>query len=164
SNTRQDQYGGSLENRARLLLDIVDAIRTEIDDDMPLLVRVSAVDWAEHGLTIDDTVQVVRWLANHGVDMVDVSTGANVPAKIPTGPGYQVPFAQEIRDRTPLPTAAVGLITEPFQAEHIVVTQQAVVVLVGRESLRNAAFPIHAAQVLRHQQPPIPAPYHRAYR
>ncbi|GAA4108886.1 NADH:flavin oxidoreductase/NADH oxidase [Enteractinococcus coprophilus] len=164
SNTRDDDYGGSLENRARFLLQVVDVIREEVPDDMPLFVRLSAVDWIDTGLTIDDTVQVVRWLDEHGVDLIDVSSGSNLPAKIPSGPGYQVKFAETIRERTGVPTAAVGLITQPFQAEHILTTGQADVVLVGRESLRNANFPIHAAQVLRHKTPPTPIQYHRAYR
>ena len=164
SNTREDDYGGSLANRARLLLEVVDAVRAEVGQDLAVLVRVSAVDWVDEGLTIDDTVQVSKWLADHGVDLIDVSSGANMPAKIPSGPGYQVAFAQQIRQCTGVPTGAVGLITEPFQAEHILVTEQADVVLVGRETLRNADFPIHAAQVLRHQQPPTPIQYHRAYR
>jgi len=164
SNTRDDAYGGSLANRARFLLDVVDAVRAEIAEDVPLLVRLSAVDWVEGGLTIDDTVQVVEWLCNHGVDLVDVSSGANMPANIPSGPGYQAGFAEAIRRRTGMPTAAVGLITEPFQAEHILVTGQADVVLIGREALRNANFPIHAAQVLRHKNPSTPIQYHRAYR
>ncbi len=164
SNTRDDDYGGSLANRARFLLQVVDAIRNQIPEDMPLLVRLSAVDWVDNGLTIDDTVQIVQWLTEYGVDLIDVSSGANVPATIPTGPGYQVKFAEIIRQRTGVPTAAVGLITQPFQAEHILTTDQADVVLVGRESLRNANFPIHAAQVLRHKNPPTPIQYHRAYR
>lgn len=164
SNDRDDSYGGSLENRTRLLLDVVDAVRTEVSNDVPLLVRLSAVDWVDDGLTIDDTVQVVQWLRDHGVDLIDVSSGSNLPAEIPSGPGYQVAFAQAIRRRTGVPTAAVGLITEPFQAEHILVTEQADVVLVGRESLRNTDFPIYSAQILRHENPPVPAQYHRAYR
>lgn len=164
SNDRDDQYGGSLANRARFLLQVVDTVRAEVGETVPLLVRLSAVDWVENGLTIDDTVQVVQWLKEHGVDLIDVSSGSNMPAKIPSGPGYQVSFAEAIRRRTGVPTAAVGLITEPFQAEQILVTEQADVVLVGRESLRNADFPIHAAQVLRHKNPPTPIQYHRAYR
>jgi len=164
SNHREDDYGGNLANRARMLLDVVEAVRDEIGDNIGLLVRLSAVDWVDEGLSIDDTVQVVEWLGSHGVDLADVSSGSNMPAKIPSGPGYQVNFAQEIRQRTEVPTAAVGLITEPFQAEHILVTGQADVVLIGRESLRNPNFPIHAAQVLRHKEPPTPIQYHRAYR
>jgi len=164
SNHREDDYGGSLTNRARILINVVEAVRDEIGDRIGLLVRLSAVDWLDEGLSIDDTVQVVEWLGSHGVDLIDVSSGSNMPAKIPSGPGYQVNFAQEIRQRTEVPTAAVGLITEPFQAEHILVTGQADVVLIGRESLRNPNFPIHAAQVLRHKEPPTPIQYHRAYR
>lgn len=163
SNQRDDDYGGSLDNRARFLLQVVDAIREEIPTEMPLLVRLSAVDWLEDGLTIEDTVQVVEWLGDHGVDMIDVSSGANLPAPIPTGAGYQVKFAERIRQATGVPTAAVGLITQPFQVEHILMTEQADVVLIGRESLRNAEFPIHTAQVLRHPELPIPDPYQRAY-
>jgi len=164
SNHREDDYGGSLANRARILIEVVEAVREEIGDHIGLLVRLSAVDWVDEGLSMDDTVQVVEWLGSYGVDLVDVSSGSNMPAKIPSGPGYQVNFAQEIRQRTEVPTAAVGLITEPFQAEHILVTGQADVVLIGRESLRNPNFPIHAAQVLRHKAPPTPIQYHRAYR
>lgn len=164
SNERTDEYGGSLENRARLLLEVVDAVRAEISEDVPLLVRLSAVDWDDEGLTIDDTVQVVQWLHDHGVDLIDVSSGSNVPVKIPSGPGYQTGFAEAIRRRTGVPTGAVGLITEPFQAEHILMTEQADLVFIGRESLRNADFPIYAAQTLRHKNPPVPAQYHRAYR
>lgn len=164
SNHREDAYGGSLKNRARLLLEVVDAIRAELSEDVPVLVRLSAVDWLDAGQTIEDTVQVVEWLREQGVDLIDVSSGGNMPATIPTGPGYQVTFAETIRRRTGAPTGAVGLITEPFQAEHILVTEQADLVLVGRESLRNADFPIHTAQTLRHKNPPTPAQYHRAYR
>lgn len=164
SNHRTDEYGGSPENRARLLLGVVDAIRASIGEGVPIVVRLSATDWLEGGLTIDDTVQLVHWLREHGVDMIDVSTGANLPAKIPVGPGYQLPFAAEVKVRTGVPTAAVGLITEPFQAEQILATGQADVVLIGREVMRDPHFPLRAAQALRVENPPIPAPYHRAFR
>lgn len=164
SNTREDSYGGTLANRARLLLEVVDAVRAEIGEHIALMVRLSAVDWLDDGLTIEDTVEVVHCLKARGVDLIDVSSGANMPAKIPAGPGYQTVFAQNIRHHTGIPTAAVGLITEPFQAEHILATGQADVVLIGRESLRNPNFPLHAAQTLRHKIPPVPRPYHRAYR
>lgn len=164
SNMRSDAYGGSLENRARLVLEVVDAVRVEIPSTMPLLVRVSAVDWADGGLTIEDTVELARWLNAHGVDLIDVSSGANVPAKIPTGPGYQTGFAETIRQRTGVPTGAVGHIRDPFQAEHILMTEQADLVFIGRESLRNTQFPIYAAQTLRHNDLPTPVQYHRAYR
>lgn len=164
SNQRDDDYGGSLKNRARMLLEVVDRVRDEVGQHVPVLVRLSAVDWVADGLTIDDTVQVVTWLQDHGVDLIDVSSGANLPARIPSGPGYQVAFAETIRRRTGILTGAVGLITQPFQAEHILVTEQADIVLVGRESLRNADFPILAAQTLRHPNPPTPLQYERAYR
>src|SRR5699024_11381563 len=95
----------------------------------------SATDWTDGGLTLDDTVQIVQWLRSHGADLIDVSTGANVPASIPVGPGYQVAFAAGVRERTSVPTAAVGLITEPFRAEQILATGQADVVLFGRENM-----------------------------
>src|SRR5699024_12606432 len=122
----------------------VDAVAGDGVAMLPVLVLLSAVDWAEGGLTIDDTVQVVEWLRDHGVDLIDVSSGANVPATIPTGPGYQVGFAEAIRRRTGAPTGAVGLITEPFQAEHILMTEQADVVLIARASIRNANCTIQA--------------------
>lgn len=164
SNQRTDSYGGSPEKRARLLFEVVDAIRAEIGEDAPIVVRLSATDWLEGGVTIDDTVALVQWLRERGVDMIDVSTGANLPAPIPAGPGYQVPFAAEVKARTGIPTAAVGLITEPFQAEQILVTGQADVVLIGREAMRDPHFPLRAAQALRVEKAPVPAPYHRAFR
>src|SRR5699024_12589189 len=97
SKDRDDYYGGSLENRTRLLLDVVDAVRTEVSNDVPLLVRLSAVDWVDDGLTIDDTVQVVQWLRDHGLDLIDVSSSSNLPVEIPSVPGYQVAFAEAIR-------------------------------------------------------------------
>ncbi len=108
-------------------------------------------------------MQIVDWLRERGVDLIDVSTGANVPASIPVGPGYQVAFAPGVRQQTGVPTAAVGLITEPFQAEQILATGQADVVLLGRETLRDPHFPLRAAQALRHDLPYSPAPYHRAF-
>lgn len=164
SNTRTDSYGGSPENRARLLLEIVDATRAEVGEDVPVLVRLSATDWTEGGLNLEDTVALSGWLKDHGVDLVDVSTGGNVMAQIPVGPGYQTTFADGIRAQAGIPTAAVGLITEPFQAEHILATEQADVVLLGRESLRDPNFPIRAADALRHQIDYKPAQYHRAYK
>ncbi len=112
---------------------------------------------------MDDTVELVHWLENHGVDLIDVSTGANIPASIPTRPGYQVPFAATIKNRTHIPTSAVGLITEPLQAEQILVTGQADVVMIGREMLRNPHFPITAAETLQFDMPYRPAAYGRAY-
>jgi 2,4-dienoyl-CoA reductase-like NADH-dependent reductase (Old Yellow Enzyme family) len=165
SNLRDDAYGGSLADRARLLLEVVDAVRAEIGEQVPVLVRVSATDWVEGGLTLDDTVQVASWLREHGVDMIDVSTGGNAAdAVIPSGPGYQLPFATAIKDRAGLPVAAVGMIDEPFQAEQIVALGQADVVLIGRESLRDPNFAIRAADALHYEMDYKPGPYERAYR
>ncbi|KAB1644903.1 NADH:flavin oxidoreductase/NADH oxidase [Gulosibacter chungangensis] len=164
SNLRTDQYGGSEENRARFLLEVVDAIRAEVGEAVPVLVRLSATDWTEGGLTLDDTVEIVRKLGDRGVDLIDVSTGANVPAKIPVGPGYQVAFAAGVRQQTGVPTAAVGMITEPFQAEQILATGQADVVLLGREMLRDPNFALRAAKSLRHSISYVPPQYHRAHR
>lgn len=163
SNQRTDGYGGTPENRARIVLDTIDAIRAEVGENVPVLVRLSATDWTDGGLTLDDTVQIVQWLRSHGADLIDVSTGANVPASIPVGPGYQVAFAAGVRERTSVPTAAVGLITEPFQAEQILATGQADVVLFGRETLRDPHFPLRAARALRHELSYSPAQYHRAW-
>lgn len=163
SNARTDGFGGSLENRARLLLRIVQSVRREIGEDVPLLVRLSATDWLEDGLSIDDTVQIASWLREQGVDLIDVSSGGNTPAPIEVGPGYQVPFAAAVRQRSSIPTAAVGLILDPGQAEQILLTGQADVVLLGREVLRDPNFPLRAARELRYKNAPVPLPYLRAY-
>src|SRR5690606_16670367 len=119
-------------------------------------------DWSSD-VCSSDLVEVASWLQEDGVDLVDVSSGGNVPATIPVGPGYQVKFAAAVRERTGLPVAAVGLITDPVQAEHILATGQADVVLVGRESLRDPHFPLRAAQVLGVEAPPVPGAYERGY-
>jgi 2,4-dienoyl-CoA reductase-like NADH-dependent reductase (Old Yellow Enzyme family) len=164
SNQRDDEYGGSLENRARLLIDTVDGICAAISNDIPVLVRLSATDWTDGGVTLDETCRVVKWLAQHGVDLADISTGANIPARIPVGPGYQVPFANAVKNATGLHTAAVGMIDDPRQAEQIIATGLADVVMVGREFLRAANFALHAADALRVDLPYSPRPYLRAYR
>jgi len=165
SNERTDQYGGSLENRARALLETVDAVRAEVGEDVPLVVRLSATDWVEGGWDLPESEQLSAWLGEHGVDLVSVSTGGNVQnAPIPVGPGYQLPFATAIRQATGVPVAAVGMIDDPFQAEQIVALGQADVVLIGRGALRDPNFPIRAAQALRVDLPYKPAPYERAYR
>lgn len=149
SNERTDEYGGSFENRVRLLLEVVAATRAEMPDSLPLWVRISATDWTEGGWTGDDSVRLARLLLEAGVDLLDCSTAANVPkADIPVGPGYQVQFAEQVRRETGLPTGAVGLITDAQQAEEIVASGQADVVLLGRESLRDPYFPLHAAHEL----------------
>ena len=149
SNQRTDTYGGSFENRIRLLLEVVAAVRQVLPPDFPLLVRLSATDWTEGGWTADDSVQLSTWLRERGVDLVDCSTGGNVArASIPVGPGYQVEFAERIRRETGLPTGAVGLITTPAEAEAIVASGQADLVLLARQELRDPYFPLHAAHEL----------------
>ncbi len=148
TNTRDDEYGGSPENRARLLVETVDAVRAVWPDDLPLLVRVSATDWVPGGLDVADVAAVVKDLAGHGVDLVDVSTGGNAPATIPVGPGYQVPAARTVRETSGLPVAAVGLITSPEQAEQALVDGAADAVLLGRVALRDPSWPLRAAHEL----------------
>ncbi|WP_034089406.1 NADH:flavin oxidoreductase/NADH oxidase [Streptacidiphilus albus] len=153
SNTRTDGYGGSPENRMRFALEVVDAIRAVWPEELPVFFRTSATDWLEQdertGWTSEDTVLLAKELQAHGVDLLDVSTGGNVPdAVIPTGPGYQVPFAEEVRSRTGLPTAAVGLITEPAQAEAVLAEGRADAVLLGRQLLRDPYWARHAADAL----------------
>lgn len=150
SNQRADEYGGSLANRMRLLLDIVDAVRQTLPAEYPLLVRLSATDWTEGGVTIQDTVEVSKALKEHGVDLVDVSSGGNVLAKVPFAPGYQVPFAEQVRREADILTAAVGLITEPQQANDIVKSGQADMIALARELLRNPHWPLSAAHALHH--------------
>jgi 2,4-dienoyl-CoA reductase-like NADH-dependent reductase (Old Yellow Enzyme family) len=149
SNHRTDAYGGSFENRTRLLLEVVDAVRKVWPDHLPVSVRISATDWTEGGWTPDDSVALARVLRERGVDMIDVSSGGNVPgAKIPLGPGYQVQFAARIRREAGLPTAAVGMITEPTQADEIIQNGEADMVFLAREFLRDPYWPVHAAAAL----------------
>jgi len=149
SNQRTDTYGGSFENRIRLMLEVVAAVRQVVPDDFPIVVRISATDWTESGWTPDESVQLATWLRDRGVDLIDCSTGGNVPhAKIPVGPGYQVEFAERIRREVGIPTGAVGLITTPAEAEAIVASGQADLVLLAREELRDPYFPLHAAHEL----------------
>lgn len=149
SNKRTDEYGGSFENRMRLLQEVVQQVRSEWPDEYPLFVRISATDWAEGGWTADDSVALAAALKDKGVDLIDCSSGGNVAkAKIPVEPGYQVPFSEQIRRETGMPTGAVGLITEPKLAEAIILSGKADLVLLGREELRDPYFPLRAAQVL----------------
>ncbi len=165
SNLRDDEYGGSPQNRARLLLRVVDAVRAVIPQTAPLVVRLSATDWIDGGITVAESSQLVTWLGEHGVDLINVSSGGNAPARIPVGPGYQVPLATAIRQATGVPVAAVGMIDDPWQAEQIVATGLADVALAGREFLRDPSFGIHAARRLgADAEPLIPAPYRRGYR
>jgi 2,4-dienoyl-CoA reductase-like NADH-dependent reductase (Old Yellow Enzyme family) len=149
SNHRTDAYGGRFENRARLLLEVVDAVRGVWPEHLPLAVRISATDWTEGGWNADESVALARLLRGRGVDLVDVSSGGNVPgAKIPVAPGYQVPFAARIRREAGIPTAAVGMITEPAQANNIIQNGEADMVFLAREFLRDPYWPVHAAAAL----------------
>ncbi|MBD0706975.1 MULTISPECIES: NADH:flavin oxidoreductase/NADH oxidase [unclassified Streptomyces] len=159
SNHRTDEYGGSFENRTRFALEVVDAVRAVWPEELPLFFRISATDWlAEHGWTVDDTVRFAALLRDHGVDLLDVSSGGNGgPARIPTAPGYQVPFATRVKEETGLPVAAVGLITESAQAETILAEGAADAVFLGRELLRDASWARRAARELgarTHEAPP----------
>ena len=149
SNQRKDNYGGNFENRTRLVREVVTAVRAEWPEQLPLLIRLSATDWVEGGWNVDETVELCRTLKVLGVDLVDVSSGGLVTnAKIPAGPGFQTEFATRIRNEADIPTAAVGLITSPSQADHILRSGQADMVLLGREILRNPYWPMSAAQAL----------------
>ncbi len=151
SNQRQDEYGGALENRWRFLLEVVQAVRSEWPEEFPLFVRLSATDWVEGGWTADDAVQLSRELTRHGVDMIDCSSGGNSPAQqIPLGPGYQVPFAECIRQEAAMPTIAVGLIYDFEQANQIISEEKADIVALARELLRDPYWPLHAAKALGH--------------
>lgn len=161
ANHRTDEYGGPLENRARMLLRVVDAVRESVPSTTPLLVRLSSTDWVEGGLTVEDQVQVARWLKAKAVDMLDCSSGGITSFVPPTGPGYQVPFAERIRREAGIATTSVGLITTPEMAEEIVRNGRADVVALGRELLRNPYWPLQAARALGHEIP-WPKQYVRA--
>jgi 2,4-dienoyl-CoA reductase-like NADH-dependent reductase (Old Yellow Enzyme family) len=161
-NTRSDAYGGSYDNRVRLCLEIVDAVRGVWPERLPLLVRISATDWKEGGWDLEQAVELARRLWAHGVDLVDCSSGGAVhDQQIAVGPGYQVPFAERIRRAAGVPTGAVGLITKAEQADAIIAAGQADVVLLARELLRDPYWPVHAADLLG-QTVPWPPQYLRA--
>ena len=164
SNTRDDCYGGSFENRTRVLREVVQAVRHAWPATLPLFVRISATDWAEGGWTIGDSVCLAKQLQPLGVDLIDCSSGGAVPnVTIPAGPGFQVPFAERIRKEAGISTAAVGMITSPEQADHILRTGQADMVFLARELLRDPYWPLRAADQL-HQGGPWPKQYLRAKR
>jgi 2,4-dienoyl-CoA reductase-like NADH-dependent reductase (Old Yellow Enzyme family) len=149
ANQRTDSYGGSFENRIRFLLQVVDAVRTAWPSHLPLFVRISATDWADGGWTIDESVALAGHLRAHGVDLVDCSSGGLVPyAKIPVAPAFQTPFAARIRAEAAVPTAAVGMITDPQQADAIIADGHADFVFLAREMLRDPYWPLHAAAAL----------------
>lgn len=149
SNHRTDKYGGSFENRTRLLLEVVKEVQTVWPQNLPLFVRISATDWADGGWNADEAVQLAAILKNIGVDLIDCSSGGLVPhQKIPLGPGYQVPFAERLKKETGILTGSVGLITEAQQAEDILQKGQADMILIARESLRDPYFALNAAKIL----------------
>lgn len=149
SNRRTDEYGGGFEGRTRLLREVVMAIRAEWPDRLPLFVRISATDYAEGGWDLDQSIELARLLKGLGVDLLDCSSGGNVSGvRIPLGPGYQVPFAERIRRDAGILTAAVGLITDPAQADEIIRTGQADLVMLARQLLRDPYWPLKAAQAL----------------
>lgn len=149
SNHRTDQYGGSFENRVRLTLEITDAVKQVWADEKPLFVRISATDWTEGGWTVDDSIALAALLKSRGVHLIDTSSGGNVPkAIIPSRPGYQVVFAAQIKAAVKVLTGAVGLISTPEQAEQVLQDNQADLIFIARESLRNPNFPLYAAHVL----------------
>src|SRR5690606_14743200 len=162
SNQRQDEYGGSFENRVRLVLRVTETVRAAWPERLPLFVRISATDWTEGGWDLEQSVELARLLKERGVDLIDCSSGGNVPhAKIPIAPGYQVPFAETIRREADIATGAVGLITHPEQAEQIVASGQADAVLLARPLLRDPYWPLHAARALAVDLP-WPVQYERA--
>jgi len=162
SNHRRDQFGGSLENRARFPLKVARAVRSVWPEHLPVFVRISCTDWVEGGWDLNQSIKFCRMLKQEGIDLIDCSSGAMVPdALIPAGPGFQVPFAASIRSEVGIATGAVGLITSPVQAEQITATGQADVILLAREMLRQPYWPLHAAQSLR-ADVPWPKQYERA--
>jgi 2,4-dienoyl-CoA reductase-like NADH-dependent reductase (Old Yellow Enzyme family) len=162
SNQRTDQYGGSFANRIRMLGEVVTAVRKVWPDQYPLWVRISASDWTEGGWTVEESVELSRILKPMGVDLVDCSSGGNVQkAKIPVGPGYQVAFAEQVRREAGVPTGAVGMITDPAQADQIIRSGQADVVILARQFLRDPYWPLLAAQALG-QNIQWPLQYERA--
>ncbi|MGV8941688.1 MAG: NADH:flavin oxidoreductase/NADH oxidase [Lysobacter sp.] len=163
SNRREDEYGGSFDNRTRLLLEVLAAVRHEWPQELPLWLRISATDWAEGGWDIEQSVALCRLLAGQGVDLVDVSSGGLVPnVRIPLEPGYQVPFAARIRRDAGIATGAVGLITDADHAEALIANGDAEMVLLAREMLRDPYFPQRAARQLGAEMP-VPVQYQRAW-
>lgn len=160
-NTRTDDYGGSFDNRVRFLLETVRAVRSALPEDAPLLVRVSGTDWVEGGWSVEDSVEASKLMKAEGVDLVDCSTGgATRNARIPVGPGYQVPVAEQIRRESGIATGAVGMITEPAQAESILAEGRADLILLGRQLLRE---PYWAQRAWQELEPETRAPIAREY-
>jgi 2,4-dienoyl-CoA reductase-like NADH-dependent reductase (Old Yellow Enzyme family) len=149
SNNREDEYGGSFENRCRLAIKIAETMRSTIPENIPLFARISSTDWVDGGWDIEQSVELVRLLKNAGVDLVDCSSGGNVlRAKIPVGPGYQIPFSARIKKDVNILTGGVGLITKALQAEEIISSGEADMVFLAREMLRDPYWALHAAKEL----------------
>ena len=164
SNRRTDEYGGTFENRIKLLLQVISAVQEEWPQDYPLFVRISATDWVEGGWTLEDSILLAGILKTKGVDLIDCSTGGNVPdAPIPAAPNYQVPFAEAVKKRAGIATGAVGIIVTAQQAEEIITSEKADLVLLARELLRDPYFPLRAAGALGHDIQ-WPVQYERAKR
>ena len=162
TNWRDDAYGGSLEGRARLPLAVARAVREAWPANLPIFVRISATDWVEGGWDLAQSIELCGWLREIGVDLIDVSSGGLTPdARIPAAPGFQTPFAAAIRQKSGISVGTVGLITDPAQAEHALVTGQADAVFLGRELLRNPRWPLQAARALG-DDVPWPRQYLRA--
>lgn len=164
TNHRKDEYGGRLSGRMRALIEVTDAVREVIPAGMPLLVRISATDWADGGWGLEETVKTAKVLKEHGVDLIDVSTGGIVPGvTIPASPNYQVPFSFQVRSKALIPTTAVGLITKAKQADKIIRKGQADAVEIGRAGLRDPYWPLRAAHKLGMDKAdiPYPDPYRR---
>ena len=163
ANQRTDEYGGCYKNRIRFVLEVADAVRTVWPERFPLFVRISCTDWKEGGWTLDDSVVLASELRGRKVDLIDCSSGAMVPdAKIPAAPGFQVPFAERIKKEANIRTGAVGMITDPQQADEIIRSEKADMVLLAREFLRDPYWPLHAAQQLG-LDPQPPVQYLRAF-
>ena len=161
-NKRKDRYGGSFDNRVRLVCEVVSAVRSVWPEDAPLFIRISATDWVEGGWDLEQSVELARRVQALGVDLVDCSSGGNLPhADIPLGPGYQTPFAERIRREAGVLTGTVGMITDPAQADHVIRTGQADATFLARELLRDPYWPLRAARELG-QPAAWPAPYLRA--
>jgi 2,4-dienoyl-CoA reductase-like NADH-dependent reductase (Old Yellow Enzyme family) len=163
SNRRDDEYGGTTEKRRRFVLEVFEACRAAWPRERAMGVRLSATDWVDGGLVLEDTIETVQALKTLGCDFVDVSSGGSVPnARIPYGPGYQVPFSDRIRRETGIRTWAVGIITEPDQAERIVASGQADCTALARGFMVDPRWGWNAARTLGAELPPLPVPYHRA--
>ncbi len=149
SNHRTDEYGGSFENRIRFMTEILAAIQTVWPKELPLTTRISGTDWSEGGWTVQESIELAKILKGMGVDLIDCSSGGNVAdAKVPVGPGYQVPISEAVRHEASIATATVGMITAPQHADEIIRNGRADIVLLGREFLRDAYWPLHAAKTL----------------